>query len=196
MWKINGLSEYFRGTLHSNDVKLPNLSLRTRPHVSGNFPLLFRIRLASTRTCITKQRKWRQHTILRMFNKQNPCKKHWAKECIRIHVESEKASKTIGIRYLWTRIFLIPKKKIADTKISGYVWRGLRQQREHRDVKLFSIFTLKSLVRNFVLGYFAYVLQRQREIRKSSWSVLVFLLTVMDFSLLFTHCTKPTINRL
>ena len=28
------------------------------------------------------------------------------------------------IRYMWTQIFFYPHKKIADTKISGYVWTG------------------------------------------------------------------------
>ena len=80
-----------------------------------------------TLTCnsLTKQRKWRQHTILRMLSKQNLCQKHLAGECIRIRVDNENDSKTIGIRYVWTRIFWNPeKKKLADAKNFGYVCTG------------------------------------------------------------------------
>ena len=56
-------------------------------------------------------RKWCQHTILRMLKKQNLCRKQSGRECIRICVDSENDSKTIGIRYVWARIFWNPKKK-------------------------------------------------------------------------------------
>ena len=39
-----------------------------------------------------------------------------ALERIWIHVDSANDSKTIGIRYVWTRIFLIPNKNICGYK--------------------------------------------------------------------------------
>ena len=72
---------------------------------------------------LTKQRKWCQHTTLRIISKQSFCQKHRALECVRIRVDRENDSKTIRIRYMWTRIFFNPKKN-ADTKISGYAFTG------------------------------------------------------------------------
>ena len=68
---------------------------------------------------LNKTEKMRQHRILRMFNNQNLCQKHWELECIRIRVDSEND---------WTRIFLNPKKK----RIQNFPGRGLIFKRVHR----------------------------------------------------------------
>ena len=45
----------------------------------------------------------------------------------------------VRIRYVWTQIFLYPHKKIADTKISGYVWTGPKEKELVFIVRVFRI---------------------------------------------------------
>ena len=72
---------------------------------------------------LTKQRKSCQHTTLRIISKQSICQKHRALESVRIRVDRENDSKTIRIRYMWTRIFFNPKKmqiqKFPYTRLRG-----------------------------------------------------------------------------
>ena len=89
------------------------------------FKSTWRIYLAPWKTLscnsLTKQRKWCQHTTLRIISKQSFCQKHRALECVRIRVDRENDSKTIRICYMWTRIFFNPKKmqiqKFPDTRL-------------------------------------------------------------------------------
>ena len=45
----------------------------------------------------------------------------------------------VRIRYVWTQVFLYAHKKIAETKISGYVWTGPKEKEFVFIVRVFRI---------------------------------------------------------
>ena len=81
--------------------------------------------LTCTSNALTKQRKWRQHTILRMLNKQDLCQKHRALESIRIRVGSETIRNWLEHAMCRCGHFWIRKTKLRIQKFPYSCGRGL-----------------------------------------------------------------------
>ena len=92
--------------------------LTPRPHVSGYFWICNHRTNLPPLSCAVWRMLW-THFIAEV---------PWVLEWIRIPSDVCGEANSISIRYVWAgKSFLIQKAKVADLRLSGYVWMGPKQ---------------------------------------------------------------------